>query len=126
MDDQQRVMDDVWMQIKLLAADPERWRLRRVLEIHCSTCDKPIAQVMNTTPGLAIVYRSFKGTTTRPAPVTGKHYETQAMSKLIVRMLHDGPFICFCGCTRTVLEERDFADPIGKGLRRIVRRRTDT
>ena len=126
MDDQQRVMDDVWMQINLSAADPERWRLRSVIEIHCSTCDKPIAQAMDTTLGLAVVYRSFKGTTTLPAPVTGRHYESQEMSKLIVRMLQDGPFICFCDCIRTVLEEDDFTDPIGQGLRRIVRRRTDT
>ena len=126
MDDRRRVMDDVWVQIDLMAADPKSWRLWRVFEMYCGSCDKPIAQVMNTTHGLAVVYRSFKGTTTRPAPVTGKHYESQAMSKLIARMLYDGPFICFCGCTRTVLEGGDFTDPIGKGQRRIIRRRTDT
>ena len=124
--DDRRVNDEVCAQIGAMAADPKSWRLWRVFEMYCGTCNKPIVQVMNTTHGLAVVYRSFEGTTTRAAPVAGKHYETQAMSKLIVRMLHDGPFICFCDCTHTVLKEGDFADPIGKGLRRIVRRRTKT
>ena len=82
---------------------------------------------MRTTHGLVVVYRSFKGTTVAAAPITRKPYESRSMSKYVVRMLHGGgPFICFCTCSHDTLEETDLTDPIGKGQRRVVRRRTDT
>jgi hypothetical protein len=126
VEDRRQVIDDVYKQLDLMAANPKSWHRFRVLEMYCGSCDEPIAQVMRTTHGLAVVYRSFRGTTARPASVTGRRYESQAMSKPIARMLHDGPFVCFCACTRTVLEERDFTDPISKGQARIIRRRSAT
>jgi hypothetical protein len=121
-----QVIDDVYKQLELMAANPRSWQRFLVFEMYCGSCNEPIAQVMRTTHGLVVVYRSFKGTTARPAPVTGRRYESQAMAKPIARMLHDGPFVCFCDCTHTVLEEGDFTDPIGRGKCRIIRRRTDT
>jgi hypothetical protein len=124
--DDRQVNDEVLAQLGAMAADPKSWRRFRVFEIYCGACNKLMAEVMRTSHGLVVVYRSFQGVTAAAAPIVGKFYESQAMSKRAWRMLHNGPFICFCDCTRAVLEEGDFTDPIGKGQRRIIRRRTST
>jgi hypothetical protein len=85
-----------------------------------------IAEVMRTAHGPVVVYRSHKGVTVGPAPITGEPYEYQSMSKPGLRMITDGPFICFCKCSRTILEEADFTAPIEKGRRRVVWRHTAT
>lgn len=125
MDDHQ-VMDEVWAQINAIAADKKSWRRWRILEICCGACGEPIAEVIRTAHGPVVVYRSYKGATVGPAPITGEPYESQSMSKPGLRMLTDGPFICFCKCSRTILEEADFTASIEKRRRRVVWRHTPT
>jgi hypothetical protein len=85
--DERQVIDEVWAQLGAMAADPKSWRRFRVLEMYCGTCDELIAEVMRTSHGLVVVYRSFMGATTAAAPITGKPYELQSMSKRVCRML---------------------------------------
>ena len=122
------IIDEVWEQINAMASDPRSWRRFRILEIYCRTCDEPIAEVMRTNAGSVVVYRTFKGATFGPVPMTGKPHESQAMAKKSLRMLADGggPFICFCKCSRTILEVADLTGPIKKGQRRVVSRRSST
>lgn len=121
------MVNEVWAQLGEMAADPESWRQRRVLEMYCGRCNKLIAEVMRTDHGLVVVYRSFQGVTAAAAPITGRRYESQAMAKRIWRMLHGGgAFLCFCKCAHITLQETDLTDPISKGLHRVtIRRRTD-
>lgn len=90
--DERQVIDEVWAQIGVMAADPKSWRRFRVLETYCGTCDELIPGVMRISHGLVVVYRSFMGVTTSAAPITGKPYQSQSMSKRVCRMLHNGPF----------------------------------
>ena len=77
------MVNDVWAQLAEMAEDPENWRHFRVLETYCGRCNKLIAEVMRTDHGLVVVYRSFQGVTAAAAPITGRRYESQAMSKRI-------------------------------------------
>jgi hypothetical protein len=125
--DDRHMIDEVWAQINAMAADTKSWQRRRVLEIYCGDCNELIAQVMESDHGHVIVYRTFKGATVLSAPITGKAYESQSMAKMALRMLADGgSFVCFCKCSRTVLEEPDLTGAIKKGQRRVVRRHTAT
>jgi hypothetical protein len=120
-----REIDEVWAQLNAMAADKQSWRRYRVLEICCRNCGELIAEVMESAHGPVVVYRSFKGVTAGAA-ATGK-YASQSMSKHALRMLTGGgPFICFCGCSRTILNEADLTAPIEKGQRRVVWRHTVT
>jgi hypothetical protein len=122
-----REIDEVWAQLNAMAADKQSWRRYRILEICCRNCGEPIAEVMKSANGPVVVYRSFKGVTAGTVAITGKSYESQSMSKYAVRVLAGGgPFICFCGCSRTVLNEADLSGPVEAGQRRVIWRHTAT